>query len=649
MLLQQNANAINLHIPVWNCTPWVNQDGSIDKDAWGVCYLESWLWNHNTYDYSPYKNQLNCFGLMFDSNYVYYYKQVFNNEQPNTAATCDIFATGIGETKYDDPKFTVYGYTEIKGTVVYHTNCTGAAGTIDNPELGIVPDPNYSNLLKGEQDDSSGNPQKVMVLESYGYDKYPPPSPNTYNHSGFICPDHHIQVLEDGKLREIQNGNHVKVRGLYIIDQDHGKDHRRGLLDSVGGHGEFHPFDWRSVELVKPLQPGDVNVESHLVAAPIFTQSYSDKWWWNQVQTVSGYYVDDSEINPVYAKFFIEAPPQPTGGCSGPCKIIASEDNVVKRGQVNVISALKNKGEVDERVVYDKGKKTIIKTTWPNWGVFVYVSVSGSDPLNPSIYNATWSVKWRGPYELKIENSNGDCQTIGGTWHKAETCLFTTGFNLPVGSNLIIDHGVRLATTDAALKIDGPLTNNGIIDNIGSIVVGDYSTLNNSYDGTINNYGSIAIDGSGSIDNYGNINNEVFQNAGIVIEPNGNLRNYPEATINNSLKSIIDNVGFITNYPGTTTTLNGIINNHGTIINDKFSGYFGSFDNEGTIYDYCLSQFEQLSPITGNQPIQLCGPPSVHPISNGTKPPPHSGPGSSGSGSSTLIQNPTVNPPPHLP
>lgn len=137
----------------------------------------------------------------------------------------------------------------------------------------------------------------------------------------------------------------VQVHGLYALDHGHSMYHKHdcvssadsGSFDTCTPHAELHPYkvDYPNyIQLVKPLQPGDINIESHAVVVPYYTRFY-DHDLYNRLFGELGNVVDNSKQLNTNAEWFIEAPPQLVEGCFGGCELDLQETVILTQGQVS--------------------------------------------------------------------------------------------------------------------------------------------------------------------------------------------------------------------------------------------------------------------------------------------------------------------------
>ncbi len=190
-------------------------------------------------------------------------------------------------------------------------------------------------------------------------------NPNTIHPLFLRDKNGEIIVDQNGEPRLLSNGDHISVRGLYVLDNAHPlfysdsscKDpfiqwySLEGLRGGNPGpiqpnpacynHAEIHPFIPSSIRLLEPLQPGEKNTESHMVVAPVPTQWMSDTWELNDATiihdgpesgTLSGRIVDNTVKKVVKSEFFIDAPPKPVECQTKHCIFKLEEQNVSAKG-----------------------------------------------------------------------------------------------------------------------------------------------------------------------------------------------------------------------------------------------------------------------------------------------------------------------------
>jgi hypothetical protein len=225
--------------------------------------------------------------------------------------------------------------TELKGIVGYVNP--------DNNDLYIVPDPNYrhmflnlgGNIIEPHDDSRPGweNVQNSLAECNLDPSQYPRPYPiirlELYTFDNLPQSGNIPMIIENGQSSPVQSCDHISVRGAYVIDYAHtmysdfATDSYCYIRFSYKGchpHVELHPYKADSIKLVS-IQPGEEVVESHTLVAPFYSQFYSPTWWWNKVNDVHGRVIDDTKNNTYSAEWFIQAPPQPEGGCLGGCKL----------------------------------------------------------------------------------------------------------------------------------------------------------------------------------------------------------------------------------------------------------------------------------------------------------------------------------------
>jgi hypothetical protein len=239
-----------------------------------------------------------------------------------------------------------------------------------------------------------------------------------------------------GNIRQVQAGDHIKIEGLYAIDNSHPMvygtpscqekfemriwpnplmplEFKQALPKTVYvlpfpnplsiftqnfpwpillcyNHAELHPYKPNSIRLIEPLKPGDINKESHIVVAPVPTQfvsmsNYFTRYSWSTYGEIDGplggRLVDFSTKKLVQSEFFMEAPPKPVECNSNPCVLQFKDD--IKNAKGPTSDPFKDG--------YIEVKKEF--TNNPD-GVKVIVTVKGEDLLDPTIYSANFSVWW---------------------------------------------------------------------------------------------------------------------------------------------------------------------------------------------------------------------------------------------------------------
>jgi hypothetical protein len=256
-------------------------------------------------------------------------------------------------------------------------------------------------------------PYPIIRLELYGFDGY---------NAGANVPGPPFQppiVNDSGTIREVLMCDHISVRGLYVIDHGHPmyypeytESYCYNIIYSSNfaqrackPHAELHPYQWHSVDLVKPLQwptPAFTpNVETHTVAVPFYKEVYGQSrcfnilypycWKWHCVYPSEGgscnQVIDHTKQNEsLNVEWYIEAPPRPSGtecGSLGVCKITYQEDVLWKTGQVSV-----NIIEESNRI------RVQVDAIAPIGSDYVISGGSSYKLMSPSQYIARYSVWW---------------------------------------------------------------------------------------------------------------------------------------------------------------------------------------------------------------------------------------------------------------
>jgi PKD repeat protein len=321
-----------------------------------------------------------------------------------------------GDIDRHQGKFIAYAdFVELKGTLVHR----------DDGELYIVPDKNYENLL------TKGNHEYPRHQGHYGYAWYRDNILADLPAAGFP-PDSRppiIKLEEYGYCerlgsnecypdnanpdapRQLEPGDRIRIMGVYALDNAHSwysaplalcdfpsaRWQFNSPLKICFNHAEFHPYRGETIVLLEPLEPGEPNVESHIVVAPVYEEYYSHTWppniskglsctsssWLWRVPFAAKpnpcdftTLVDSTVKRDITSEFFIEAPPKPAE-CTAdvPCEMALQESNITRIGNANVV----------EKVRQENG--WLIK-------VRAVARDATNDPFRPSIYKATWSVNW---------------------------------------------------------------------------------------------------------------------------------------------------------------------------------------------------------------------------------------------------------------
>jgi hypothetical protein len=282
------------------------------------------------------------------------------------------------------------------------------ADATTNSDIYLLPDPSYRDLLirgnttvPGKGDDSFPgwkNLQDKLKTCQLSPTEYPEPYPivklETYGidgHSSNASTGGPPSVLENGQAREVKTCDHIRVRGLYVIDYSHTMyynlctdsfSYMRGLYKACYPHVELHPYDFESVQLVSPLLPATEKVERHAAVVPFYDEYYSGTYAWNW-WGVAGRVVDPSKRTKVLADWYITAPPRPVGGC---CILRVTESVKRSEGAVNVTI---DKGAAGARV-------RVMAVAGPTADYRLGGTLS-YELTGAAIYQATYTLKWECP------------------------------------------------------------------------------------------------------------------------------------------------------------------------------------------------------------------------------------------------------------
>jgi hypothetical protein len=203
-------------------------------------------------------------------------------------------------------------------------------------------------------------------------------------------------------------------------------------------------------------------------------------------------------------------------------------------------------------------------------------------------------------YAIDFTLDQASCEnTMGGTWLDAfDTCEISESATIVSGDRVIISPGTTLHILfGGSLTIgeDGAIANSGIIENDGEIHILTFSSFRNNAGGIINN-GSTGLINNGD-EGFGITNDGTINNDGTIRSADSGVRNNVGAVINNNEGGLIIfssdsqflNDGTINNNGGSITLAEAhIINNEGAIINNSGRiilslDSFSSISNKGTI------------------------------------------------------------------
>lgn len=279
-----------------------------------------------------------------------------------------------------DGKFVAYGGP----TMLLDTELRGQVLNTDPGMLFIAPDQNYMHLcaigntiMPGPNDSTfngcqaivsqaAGRP--VIKCELYGVGSRPDP---TSGNPGVPT------VIDGGRQRSLAIGDHIRIRGLYVVDYAHPWSNdlwtssfivMRGTLEAGYVHSELHPYDFQDLALVNQLSRADQLAEGHTFIAPLCPEQYSSTYLWNKLNGVAGDLVDSATWTSLTSTFTIKGDPAPDPSSVRRLSIA----NEVRIGNPPVLT-------------YTDSGSTDLEVT---------VTMTGTDLTNPSIYSGTFSVQW---------------------------------------------------------------------------------------------------------------------------------------------------------------------------------------------------------------------------------------------------------------
>jgi hypothetical protein len=240
-------------------------------------------------------------------------------------------------------------------------------------DVDIEPDPNYRHMVLPSPS------RQTLKIETY-----PTPCGDNLEHDDTKP----VPRLDDnGRTREIWVGAHIRVTGSWCTDNHVHEEEvavEPRLVSYRGAHQvwivktEFHPYFPSSLQLIHPLQPGEVTEQTLTICAPLFTQVYSYTYLLNILMSYAYsnrdcHVVQESVMEDAVQDWFIEAPPLPPGGVAEDTHWLTIEEQIHRRD-----------GEIREHWIIQK----------PH-GFWVRVAVRGTDVLNPSRFQATYRASWK--------------------------------------------------------------------------------------------------------------------------------------------------------------------------------------------------------------------------------------------------------------
>jgi hypothetical protein len=126
-----------------------------------------------------------------------------------------------------------------------------------------------------------------------------------------------VKVANGTSERDLQLGDHVRLRGRLLIENGHPQTpSMRGLLQIGFVFPELHPFDWTDIRLVEAPLSG-IGTGQLILAAPLYEMVYSGQWSANRTAGVADHlFLGDSGAlvhSRISATVNIMAPSPPPG------------------------------------------------------------------------------------------------------------------------------------------------------------------------------------------------------------------------------------------------------------------------------------------------------------------------------------------------
>ena len=218
--------------------------------------------------------------------------------------------------------------------------------------------------------------------------------------------------------RDLVVGDHIRLLGRWIIENGHPWGGGGFLVYYGYVFMELHPFDWTTMELLRPSPAYGVTVEQLSLAAPIYEQVYPASHWWNRISAIG----DTIAISSGAANYHptmradarIKAPTLPAGFTTD-SSLVGYEEHVQALGTDLVLD------DVRSVVVEKDGLRVYASVTASpdlERGTVegpLYVLANHNDPAQGrSIYQAKYRVFWKPRLVPKVAEVNV-AASIGAT------------------------------------------------------------------------------------------------------------------------------------------------------------------------------------------------------------------------------------------
>jgi hypothetical protein len=262
---------------------------------------------------------------------------------------------------------------EVRGVIV--------ADPGPNGDFDVLPDANYRHMAFAPLWPTVHCEQYPTILDANGPLGGCSENPE-WNQRNTRLPQ--VRDLVTGVARPAKKNDHVRVVGGWTPDNDLHRvevDQRPELETSIQGLAlqsiktEFHPYFPTEVRMIPALAPGDVAAERLSVCAPVYTQVYSDTSWWNRLWDYDRRVFPPSVREVVSVTWEIDAPPLPDGAVAGVTHQLTP---------VEIARIVPPPGAFIEHQTHLDGTR-----------LWVSVTITGQDVLNPSRFVADYRLEWR--------------------------------------------------------------------------------------------------------------------------------------------------------------------------------------------------------------------------------------------------------------
>lgn len=261
-----------------------------------------------------------------------------------------------------------------------------------------------------------------------------------------------FEVWDKGHPKALKCGDHVRLVGRWVIENGHLQNtHMHGWLKVGFVFVEFHPFDYKNIQLVTTLEPWEEEVEMISVVAPLYEEIYPGKnetWAANTLAGVANRIFIGNYHDTVTANAHIKAPPLRPGFTSD-VSLIGFDEEILLNGT----------GHPKEEV------RSI--TVLPD-SIQVVARVQGSDMNGPannmSVFQALYRVWWKARLkadaykEVTVQTVPGIANFQTTVWNDGPDAITITGYEItpPEAQSVFrIDTPPSQVNGHSGIRLDG--------------------------------------------------------------------------------------------------------------------------------------------------------------------------------------------------